>query len=52
MNYKEWFLGNRACGIPSSGWGGQPFSKSGKKETWIDTEIVKFVSKKRDRILK
>ena len=28
------------------------FSKTGKKETWTDTDIVRFVSKKRNRKLK
>lgn len=28
------------------------FPKSEKKESWIDTDIVKFVSKKRDGALK
>ena len=28
------------------------FSKSEKKKLWIDTDIVKFVSKKRDGALK
>lgn len=28
------------------------FSKSGKKEPWMHPDIVKFVGKKRDRILK
>lgn len=28
------------------------FSKSRKKEPWTDTDIVRFVSKKTDRILK